>query len=196
MKKADAPPAGWYPDPTGGARLWWWDGEDWTDARRAPANPASDEFMYRSDDDEDARAGGAGQSALGASAAAAARSVRSGGRQLDPEELMAQARRVARQEVERGVDLLSDRATTATRQFQSVVTEYGGDVIAWIRRAVVVVVLLAFTWFVLQALTQASAMDWLGERIDTLLNGVADVPGGWSVRVRELVRAVAGPAGV
>ena len=195
MKKADAPPPGWYPDPTGGARLWWWDGQDWTDARRAPANPASDVFMYRSDEDEDARASGAGQSALGASAAAAARSARPAGRQMDPEEIMAQARRVARAEVERGVNLLSDRATTASQQFQSVISEYGGDVIAWIRRAIVVIVLLAIAWFVLQAVTQVSTMDWLGERIDNFLNGVAGVPAGWPERSLELVRDVAGRSG-
>ena len=35
MKVADAPPAGWYPDPTGGNRLRWWDGLDWTGNRRS-----------------------------------------------------------------------------------------------------------------------------------------------------------------
>jgi len=195
VKKADAPPPGWYPDPTGGARLWWWDGLDWTDARRAPANPSSDVFMYRSDEDENARGSGAGQSALGASAAAAARSARPAGRQMDPEEIMAQARRVARAEVERGVGLLSDRATTASQQFQSVISEYGGDVIGWIRRAIVVVVLLAIAWFVLQAVTQVSTMDWLGERVDNFLNGVAGVPAAWPGRFVELVGGVAGRSG-
>ena len=38
MPGAPAPPAGWYPDPTGGLRLRWWDGTDWTDRYRARPN--------------------------------------------------------------------------------------------------------------------------------------------------------------
>ena len=40
MKFADAPPAGWYPDPQNRTRLRWWDGLDWTDIRRAPPSDA------------------------------------------------------------------------------------------------------------------------------------------------------------
>jgi hypothetical protein len=35
---ASAPPAGWYPDPSGSGRRWW-DGQDWTDHRQSDSNP-------------------------------------------------------------------------------------------------------------------------------------------------------------
>ena len=41
MKRSDAPPPGWYPDPEGGARLRYWEGDDWSDRfrHRPPITP-------------------------------------------------------------------------------------------------------------------------------------------------------------
>ena len=36
MRRADAPKPGWFPDPQSRTRLRWWDGDDWSDIRRAP----------------------------------------------------------------------------------------------------------------------------------------------------------------
>ena len=40
MRREDAPVAGWYPDPKDRMVLRWWDGLDWTEARRAPPSQA------------------------------------------------------------------------------------------------------------------------------------------------------------
>ena len=40
MRRVDAPRAGWYPDPESRTNLRYWDGLDWTDARRAPPSAA------------------------------------------------------------------------------------------------------------------------------------------------------------
>src|SRR5688572_22377254 len=40
MRREDAPRPGWYPDPQGRDNLRYWDGLDWTEARRAPPSQA------------------------------------------------------------------------------------------------------------------------------------------------------------
>ena len=40
MRRTDAPRAGWYPDPESTGNLRYWDGLDWTKARRSPPSEA------------------------------------------------------------------------------------------------------------------------------------------------------------
>jgi hypothetical protein len=160
VRRADAPPAGWYPDPAGGARLRWWEGTDWTDDYRAPPSPAEREILARH----------------GNLKAAATRlpevpsAVREATRlsRADTEEVIAQVRQAARSEIDRAADLFSARARAATREIQPLVTEYTNKIFRWLRIIAVIVVVLVIAWFVFQAIAQESFFNWLGDRIDNL----------------------------
>lgn len=159
MRKADAPPAGWYPDPAGGARLRWWDGLDWTDHWRAPPGPRVPKVPEP--DTSTTR-----EEPTGRPGRVPARRTRD-----ETAEIMAEVRRVARDEVERGVHLLSDRARDATSRLDSLVSQYGDRVMRGLRIAGIVAVVLVVLWLVLQTFGQASLLDWLGDRIDTIVDG-------------------------
>ena len=165
MRREDAPPPGWYPDPTGGSQLWWWDGLDWTDHRRAPPNrvhvaevPAPTEGPVES------------LQRQGARVAAQARTSFS---REDRTELIAEVRKVAREEVDRAVDRVTDRARSATRDLQPLISEYGARVMKWVRIIGIIAIALLVLWMLLQTVGQASLLDWLGDRIDNLTSGVS-----------------------
>lgn len=159
MRRADAPPAGWYPDPAGGSRLRWWDGLDWTDHWRAPPTTHVPDVPVPV-------TSATREEPTGRPGRAAARRTRD-----ETAEIMAEVRRVARDEVQRGVHLLSDRARDATTRLDSLVSQYGDRVMRGLRIAGVVAVALVVLWLVLQTVGQASLLDWLGDRIDTIVDG-------------------------
>lgn len=159
MRKTDAPRAGWYPDPAGGSRLRWWDGLDWTDHWRAP--PTTHVPAVPVPDTSDTR-----EEPTGLPGRATARRTRD-----ETAEIMAEVRRVARDEVQRGVHLLSDRARDATTRLDSLVSQYGDRVMRGLRITGIVVVALVVLWLILQTVGQASLLDWLGDRIDTIVDG-------------------------
>jgi hypothetical protein len=157
MRKVDAPPAGWYPDPDGKTRLRWWDGLDWTDIRRAP--PSNAELMVA---EENREFFDRAQVPTGYVPPA------SGVSQQDASQIIAEVRNVARQEVDRAAQEFSHRASTAVRSVTPLITEYASDVKKWIRRIVIIGIVLLVAYFVFQVIVQASFFDWLGERIDNL----------------------------
>ena len=129
MRKIDAPPAGWYPDPEHRLRLRWWDGLDWTDIRRAP--PSNAELIVAEENREffDERA----QSRSG-------KFPRAGGvSQQDASEIIAEVRNVARQEVDRAAQEFSHRANTAVRSVTPLITEYTSQFKTWFRLAIVII---------------------------------------------------------
>jgi hypothetical protein len=162
MRRADAPPAGWYPDPRGGSRLRWWDGTDWTDIYRAP--PTQSELMIR------ARAAGRASAthhtgpapgAVGARGAAALGKA-------ETEDIVAQVRQAARSEIDHAADVFTQRAQAASRQIQPLVTQYTNRVLKWVRIILVVTLLLIIAWFLFQTIAQVSFFEWLGDRIDNI----------------------------
>lgn len=157
MRKVDAPPAGWYPDPEHASRLRWWDGLDWTDIRRAP--PSNAELMAA---EENREFFDRAQVPTGYVPPA------SGISQQDASQIIAEVRNVARQEVDRAAEEFSHRARTAVRSVTPLITEYASDVKKWIRRIVIIGIVLLVGYFVFQVIVQASFFDWLGERIDNL----------------------------
>jgi Protein of unknown function (DUF2510) len=160
VRLADAPPAGWYPDPRGGTRLRWWDGSDWTENYRV--RPTDFEVAGR---------------AVGTTTTAARRSAASqlpdaveaaGAVRRDTEAIISEVRKVARSEVERAADIFSARARAAAREIQPLVTQYSMKFMRPFKIASVILVIAFVGWVVFQFIVQQSFYDWVGDRIDNL----------------------------
>ena len=161
MRKVDAPPEGWYPDPQSRTKLRWWDGLDWTDIRRAP--PSTAEL-----DAAEAQVLGnfrPGDELVSASRQAAGEL---GYRRQDAQEIIAEVRNVARAEVDRAAQEFSQRATTAARSFTPLVSEYTNRVVRWVKLAIGFAFVLFALWLAFQIIAQQSMFEWIGDRIDNL----------------------------
>lgn len=179
VRREDAPVAGWYPDPRNRMVLRWWDGLDWTEARRAP--PSDAELLAHRVAQQDAQrsaailqaASNAPVSAPGtagggygrpASTAAAATSS------VDTRQVVEEVRNVARSEIDRAADLFTQRARAMQRDITPLVSEYTNRIIRWVRFAVIAAVVLLVAYFVFQVIAQASLFDWIGDRIDNIFD--------------------------
>lgn len=171
MRKADAPPPGWYPDPRGGARLRWWDGLDWTDHHRAPPHRGVVDAVDEAGTSEPAR-----RTAAAADQVSGRRG--SSRRPDDTAQIMAEVRKVARDEVDRAVSTLSDRARDATRGLEPLISQYGDQVLRWLRIAGIVAIALVVLWMLLQTFAQTTLLDWIGDRVDNLSGGWGSLPPG------------------
>ena len=178
MRRSEAPPPGWYPDPTGRSGLLWWDGLDWTTHHRPlPVAGSEEEAMVTTQqveparDDEERAQGGAGR---GTRPMASVQRRRHAEREVA--DAVAEARRVARAEVERAVQQATTELTRARDEWQPRVAAYLRRAKRWLRVvAVVVVVLVALSaWS--SATLQTSLLEWLGERVDAVSGTVAPGP--------------------
>ena len=97
-------------------------------------------------------------------AEAAARSRR------ETNEIIAEVREIARSEIDRAAEMFSQRAESAARRIQPLVTEYTSKIIRLIRWAGGVAALVLVVWFIFQFIIQASLFEWIGDRIDNLTN--------------------------
>ena len=159
MRKVDAPRAGWYPDPGSRTNLRWWDGEDWSDIRRAP--PSDIELTYYEESHP-----------LHAAAQATAQRMPAGDAltRRDADQIIAEVRNVARAEIDRAAEVFSARATTAARSFTPLISEYTTKLTRWVKIAVIVAIILLVGWFLFQVVLQASLFEWIGDRIDNVTN--------------------------
>jgi hypothetical protein len=164
VKAADAPPAGWYPDPEGGSRLRWWEGTDWSDHYRAP--PSDTELATAARLAAGQQAAAATVAGAQAAAAQAAQVGRLG--RAETEEIISQVRQAARSEIDRAADLFSARARAATRDIQPLVTQYTNVFFRWLRLFLGVILVLVIAYVVFQVIAQESFFNWLGDRIDNL----------------------------
>lgn len=157
MRIIDAPRAGWYPDPDGRERLRWWDGLDWTDVRRAPPSSAeltrAEALVPREPINGDTRT---------------YTDRPQGNSRQDAQDIIAEVRTVARQELDRAAEQFSQRATTAVRSFQPLITEYTSKLLRWVKFALGIATVLFIAWLLFQAIASQSFFDWLGDRIDNL----------------------------
>lgn len=182
MRKDDAPPPGWYPDPEGGARLRYWEGLDWSDRFRAP--PMKGRYVPPpSTSGKPLEPGDPGYELPDvASAASAVGSQLSGLSRSDSQEIITQVREAARQEAERAAKLFGDQAKSTVRSVGPIISEYTSKAKTIIRRVLIIAFVLVVAYLVFQAWAQASLLDWLGDRIDNLTDGDASGPGGASIR--------------
>ena len=156
MRAADAPAPGWYPDPRSRTRLRWWDGLDWTEARRAPPSDSEREryeLPVPTVQEIDQ---------LRATTGAASR--------LDAQQIITEVRNVARAEVDRAAEEFTHRAQAAVNSVTPIIDQYSGRVLRIIRFAAISILLLLIAWFTFQTLAQASMLEWIGDRIDNLFD--------------------------
>jgi hypothetical protein len=168
MRRVDAPRAGWYPDPESRTSLRYWDGLDWTDARRAP--PSAAELLSH----EQRTAFEAAHQYVPPAPSPADFAYRSP--RADNQQIVEDVRRAARTEVDRAADLFSQRARQMQREIVPLVSDYTNRLVRWIRFAAIVAVVLLVAYFVFQVVAQASLFEWIGDRIDNFTddqNGAA-----------------------
>lgn len=168
MRYADAPRAGWYPDPRSRTRLRWWDGFDWSDIWRAPPSDAellAAEQLQEFFDDNDLVA--AGQQVATRAAAGMSRQ--------DSTQIVEEVRMAARQEIDRAAQEFSDRATTAVRRVSPLISEYTNKLTKWFRRALIIAFVLLAAYFIFQVVAQQQFFDWLGDRIDNITDETGQI---------------------
>lgn len=156
------PAAGWYPDPEGGVRLRWWDGEDWSDRYRSRPPASGYAATTAAAAAAGALAGGAGALAGGAGPVLA--SLRPEDRRL----LVDEVRQAARSEMDRALDTVEARVGVAAQRFQPLVGAYTNQILRVVRRLALLALVLLIGYLVLQAVGQAAVLDWIGDRIDRL----------------------------
>jgi hypothetical protein len=137
--------------------LRWWHGADWSDRYRPPPTPA-----------ELQRLGSLTRTSRPTVPLAPEAAERRALARAEVEAIVAEVRQVARSEVDRAADLFTQRAASATRQLQPLVTEYTNRIMRWLRIAAIIVVVAIVAWFVFEAIVQVTFFDWLGERIDNI----------------------------
>lgn len=180
MRRSEAPPPGWYPDPTGRSGLLWWDGLDWTTHHRPlPVAGSEEEASVTAQQREPAHGDEGrtrGAARHGTRPMASVQRRRHAEREVT--DAVAEARRVARAEVERAVRQTTTELTRVRDEWQPRVAAYLRRSKRWLRVvAVVVVVLVALSaWS--SATLQTSLLEWLGERVDAVSSTVAPRPPG------------------
>ena len=171
MRLEDAPPAGWYPDPEGGARLRYWEGTDWSDRWRSPPTPGAIEIQRvvaeRAREEFDNVGGHVGMGGLD---------------RRQSEEIISQVRQAARAEAERAAQLFGDHARAAAREITPLITEYTSRFMRWIRIIAVIGIIIGIAWVAFQIFAQVSLFDWIGDRIDNISDNIGDDDGAapWS----------------
>ncbi len=164
MRRQDAPRSGWYPDPESRTELRWWDGLDWTDARRAPPSDAElRSFEGQAAFEAAHRYSPPAQDAFAAATAAATRAGRP-----DSQQVIEDVRRAARGEVDRAAEIFARQAREMQSNVGPLISQYTNRLVKWIRIAVIVAIVLLVAYFVFQVVAQASLFEWIGDRIDNI----------------------------
>lgn len=175
MNRADAPVAGWYPDPGQRTRLRWWDGSDWSDHRRVGPRPA--DLLEPGEDPAAKRSWSTAASAPApgrevdiTSAASAAGRAASGLSREDTSAIVAEVRRATRGELDRATSRLAEQAGSLRTQLEPMIQDYGRRFFRWARRPAVIAIAVYVLYVVATAQLQTSLFDWLGEQVDKVID--------------------------
>jgi hypothetical protein len=87
---------------------------------------------------------------------------------IDQTQLVEQVRLAARQEAERAAAEFARQARSVTGELEPLISQYTSAFGRLVRRAAVIVVVVAVVWVAWQVFVQASLLDWIGDRIDGL----------------------------
>jgi hypothetical protein len=161
VRRDDAPRPGWYPDPESRTALRWWDGLDWTDARRAPPSQAELESFESSAAFDAAHRYNPATDLMSAAALAGRRSSES-------EQVIEEVRKVTRLEIDRAADVFARQARDMQRNITPLISEYTNRIGKLIRLAAILAVALLVGYFAFQVVAQASLFEWIGDRIDNV----------------------------
>lgn len=168
MRRVDAPAAGWYPDPESRTSLRWWDGLDWTDARRAPPSEAElISYETRTAFEEAHRYVPPDVSSLAQTA---------GQRRQESQQIVEDVRRAARSEVDRAAQVMTRQARSLQAEITPLISQYTNRVVKWIRILAVLAIVLLIAYVLFQVVAQASFFEWLGDRIDNLTDDEGGAP--------------------
>jgi hypothetical protein len=164
VRRENAPRSGWYPDPESRTALRWWDGLDWTEARRAPPSDAElRSFEGQAEFEAAHRYVPPSQDVIVAASAAASRAGRP-----ESQQMIDDVRRAARDEVDRAAEIFARQARAMQSNVGPLISEYTNHLVKWIRIAVIVAIVLLVAYFVFQVVAQASLFEWIGDRIDNI----------------------------
>lgn len=162
MRREDAPSAGWFPDPEGPDNLRYWDGLDWTEARRAP--PSNAELLSY----ESSQAQVSSHHYVPMETNTSSRPGRPS--PAETQQVIEDVRQATRAEIDRAADQFALRARAMQRDIAPLVSEYTNRILKWIKFAAIAAVVLLVAYFVFQVVAQASLFEWIGDRIDNITN--------------------------
>lgn len=161
-------PAGWYPDPSGGTRLRWWDGEDWTDHfRTRPLDSFGHGFP-------DAASGMV--AAQGAAGELGSRDVDrivgavQNTTRTEMNRAVGEIQQAARGEVDRVVGEVRRQVNNVT----PLITDTVGQVTRYLRWAAIIAFLLVVAYFVIQIVAGIGIAELVGDIADRIIDAVDD----------------------
>jgi hypothetical protein len=173
MKRSEAPQPGWYPDPAGGSRLRWWEGDDWSDRFRARPPDMRQVPAGQMTPGQGSWSSQMPHGNLGQLAQQAGQYAQQYGH-IDSAHLVEQMRSAARAEVDRAAQLFRVETQQAVRKITPLVTEYTSKVTRFVKLAFTIVFVLGIGWVAFQLFAQQSLFEWIGDRIDQITENLND----------------------
>ncbi|MEM9711882.1 MAG: DUF2510 domain-containing protein [Actinomycetota bacterium] len=161
-------PAGWYPDPDGGTRLRWWDGEDWSDHfRTRPLHTMTDAIDPKASMQAAQQAAGAAIASRDIDRIVGA--VQSSTR-TEVDRAMGELQQAARGEVDRVVGEVRRQVGNV----QPLISETVSDITRYVRWAFIIGVLLVIAYFVFQVVAGIGIAELVGDIADRIIDAVDD----------------------
>ncbi|MEO1061200.1 MAG: DUF2510 domain-containing protein [Actinomycetota bacterium] len=164
----DLTPEGWYPDPSGGTRLRWWDGEDWSDHYRT--RPLETFGLSAPDVAAPARAAQAAAGGLGPREVDRIVGAVQDTTRTEMNRAVGELQQAARGEVDRVVGEVRRQVGNVT----PLITDTVGQVTRYIRWAAIIGFLLVVAYFVFQVVAGIGIAELVTDVADRIIDAVND----------------------